>query len=274
MMGLTLVKVEMRYFMKKFLCILSILCILLFTACNSGIKKSETKIDKDLIEQVVMNVQANELDEAINKCKSMSDETRKTGAEEIVAEVATQLDLFLGTKSWILTDYSLVSEEVIDDLKQYKILLELLPTYDLNTNTVKFVNKALELGGYTEFNDMHSIFANDYINEVNQYAEKGDEYGSYSYDLAVTYYKKAIQSANSICNYCEKRSSKGMHEIYTFYKLMSNRFARAIEGYDATDSEIKEVDQAYGDFQTISNEYLSAVKEVSEIESEFPTKIY
>ena len=249
-----------------FLAIITLTSSLFLTSCSLS-------VDKTLIDETVLNIEASEIQKAIQKCQTMNDATLKRGKDEILSVVVDKLNNYLNTSKWMLTDYRLVDEKTIEELKEYKELLSLLPLSKTNTNSLDFINKALESEKFIDYNDFYAETKDDKTMEnIQDYINNANSSSSYS--LAITYYKKAQALAEKSYHRFNGKTEKGMAEATLYYNLLSTNLTNAINGRDPSATEESELASAGEKYQSALMDIANSVQELKDIVNEFPTKIY
>ena len=261
--------------MRKFtylLCVISlfVLCVVAVTSCGTNPKDS---VNKDAIEQVVTHIEANELSYALSKCQSLNQKSLESGKDKILEIVLIKLKYYLDSDNWIVTNYSLVEEKAIEELKIYQQILNTLPLEDTFTNATTFVSTALKLEEFIEWNEYYKS-QDDYLEEAIDYLNQGSSYRNTSWSTAVKYYEKAFNVTNTAYNHYKDSNERGMQEAAQWYKVLSEQIRRTINKEESSSAQENAYTQASESYQNMLNDYSSMLSEVVDILELFPSKLY
>ena len=241
----------------------------LLSACDSG---SKTKVDSDGIAQVVTHIKSNESSKALSKCQSFNQETLESGKSDILDAIKEKLDYCISHSSYKSSTYW-INERTIEELKNFKSILDLLPLEDTFTNAVDFVNEAIKLEKFIKWNEYASE-DDDYLQDIQDYMDTGASYRNTSWNIAITYYEKALAVCRNAATAFSNESNYGYKETADFYNAYGTLIYNVIHKKDNTIAEENEFDRAKEGYLTITQEYIDANKEYLEILKAFPTNIY
>lgn len=246
-----------------FVCLIIYLVILTFvTGCQFS---DEAKID-----QIVQHLRAGELDAALEKCCTMDDVTLEAGREDILDEVIGNLE-DIRKSDWLLTKYELVDVDTIEVLKKYKEILSYLKVEEVFTNADEFVNKALEMEQFIEWNDYYAADG-DYIEDINYYVDLAEESSYWS--VAVMYLEEAYDIADKASREYSGEKGKGMVEAYEFYTSYKVMIGNWIDGVDSTSKQKSTFESARKTMVKLLEEYITVYEKAEEIFKAFPSELY
>ena len=245
--------------------VLSLICFLVGCGSNG--------VDNTSIEETITHIEANELENALNVCKSMNEKTLEKGKEELLECILAKLEYYLDYDNWTNTNYALVETKAIEELKIYQKILSLLPLDDTFTNATSFISTALKLEEYIVWNDYYKSNDN-YLTEAVEYMNQGAPYRNTSWSIAVTYYEKAYTVSNNAYNHFKNSDEKGMQEAANLYKVFSEQIRRTINKQDSTVTQENEYNSAFASYTQMSDEYTSMLSDVIDILESFPNKLY
>lgn len=256
-------KIKLKYL---FVSILSIIVMLsAFVACNNGNDNAEQSYEK-----VMVCIEANDFDEAIELCEDLTQDSINEGKNEILSAIKDKASWYLSNLSWLSnSSVGIIDEKVVEEFKKYDRLLKLIEVNDEDfTNVDSFVDSVLMLGKYIEWNDFYKYNGVEEYNEAMEYVENAKDYTSdtlkeYYWQLA---YNRMFNAYNTAKNH---QTSKGLKECADFYKT----------GVDALESLLKGGsgmrNQAYDNaYSAVINQYKEVLKTALDIIAEFPTKLY
>lgn len=237
-------------------------------------KVAPSNKNTEVIDKVIMHIEANELENALKVCESMNDEKLEKGEERILESILKQLNYYLNNcDNWTNTKYALVDSKSINELKIYQKILNLLPLENKFTNANTFVATALKLEKYIEWNAYYKTNDN-YLTKAMEYMNQGAPYRNTSWSIAVTYYEKAYTVANNAYNQYKNSNEKGMKEAARWYKALSEEIRRVINKEDSTAAQDKEYNNASATYKKMVEEYISVLSDVIDILDTFPEKLY
>ena len=249
--------------------IMFVSCVALLSACGSSSNNNGGTGD---IAQIVQHIEANESTEALRKCQSASRKTLETGKKDILDAVTKKLNYFISHSSYKSSTYW-IDERTINEIKNFKSILALLPLDDTFTNAIDFVNEAVKLEKFIKWNP-YVAEEDDYLQTIQDYLDTGASYRNSSWNIAVTYYEKALSVCRNATTAFSNDNNYGFKEISDFYNAYGTLIYNIIHKKDNTTAEENEFERAKEEYVSITNEYISANEEYLEILKTFPTKIY
>ena len=224
-------------------------------------------------EKIVMCIEANELNDALQLCKNTKNDLNTADTEKIIKALTIKLNRYLNTDTWVLTKYKLVDEKVIKELHIYQKILSALPIENHYTNANKFVSQALNLVKYINWNNYY-LKADEYFDEMLEYMNMGAEYRGVSWNITISYYQKAYNVANTAYNYYKGKSGKGMVECANMYKAFAGMVDDIINERETSSYDSDAYEHAMAKYKVILQEYIDTLSSIQEILDAFPTKIY
>lgn len=249
--------------------IMLISSMLIFSSCGSS---SKSNIDTNGITQIVTHIESNESDKALSKCQTSNQETLESGKDNILDAIKQKLNYCISHSTYKSSTYW-INERTVNELKNYKGILALLPLEDTFTNAVDFVNEAVKLEKFIKWNDYASEDDN-YLQAIQNYMDQGASYRNTSWNIAVTYYEKALAVCRNAATAFSNENNYGYKETADFYNAYGTLIYNIIHKKDNTIAEENEFDRAKEGYLRISQEYIDALDEYIKILEKFPTNIY
>lgn len=249
--------------------ILLLSCASILSSCNQS---SESNIDTEGIEQVVTHIESNESNKALSKCQAFNQETLNSGKDAILDAIKQELNYCISHSTYKSNTYW-INEKTIEELKNYKSILALLPLENSFTNAVDFLNEAVKLEKFIKWNAYASEY-DEYLEDIQYYMGTGASYRNTSWNIAVTYYEKALATCRNAAIAFSNENNYGFKENADFYTAYGTLIYNVIHKKDNTIAEENEFDRSKKEYLRITQEYIDALDEYIEILEAFPTSIY
>lgn len=112
------------------------------------------------------------------------------------------------------------------------------------------------------------------LQAIQNYMDQGASYRNTSWNIAVTYYEKALAVCRNAVTAFSNENNYGYKETSDFYNAYGTLIYNIIHKKDNTIAEENEFDRAKEGYLRISQEYIDALNEYIEILNAFPTNIY
>ena len=254
--------------MKKSIRIIAALLALILVLGGCG-----SKVDKNLITETINRIDAGEVNYAFNKMQEMNKETLLSAEKEIFGKIVENLNEYLNT-NWVSSRTCLIDAKVITELKVYKGMIELMSLEDVSTNALDFINRALKLDKYREWNSFYVEMDNDSFTEMIEYTNLGSRYKNLSWDAATGYYADAYDVAMNAYQRCAYKYEKGMYEAAEMFKAFATVIEKTIYRQEISQIDSNNYDTAMAEYKRVLGEYDAVISEVIDIIEGFPKKIY
>lgn len=264
--------------MKKWLPLIATFAMIITSpACSSNVDNVDERniddIDKHTVENIILRIEADELDSAISLIETMDEETLSTGKSEILNAVIQELNPYLNFNSWVSTAYSFVDERVIQDIEKYQTIVNMLSLNPDESNVDDFIAKALQLKQYTKQNTYHDAGGADDFKEIKSIMDQGAVYKS-NPSIASKYYQQAYDKCMDAFNKFDGKTEYGMQEAADFYYNFAVQTKAIIDQSGTTSKQ----DDAYTSstiaFKRIQSELIADLEDVISICDSFPKKLY
>lgn len=250
------------------------LCFTLF-GCNTfdSLLNTATGIDETAINNVVIRIEANELDAAISLMQTMDEKTLGAGKSKILSAIIKGLNSYLNFGSWVATNHDFVYEKAVQEIKKYQTLVGVLNLNSNESNVGSFISKALQLEKYVKWNSYHRAGGANDIDDIKSTMDQGAVYKS-NPSIASKYYQQAYNECVSAYNTFNGQSAYGMQETADFYYQFSVQIKAIISQKGTTGAEDNSYNIASKEFKRILSEYIDAYDEIISICESFPKKLY
>lgn len=272
---------------KKYVVLIIILVCVLVLGAVGGFATMKYLEAKAETEAAIINInnliKAGSIEEAYEKCKGLNANAIKIGSPQIYSAVVENLNTYI-KKDWIKNSGEIQSE-YITEIKNLRLILELLEYDKSSSNAIDFANSVAQLEQYTKWNnfcssdapnEIKSILGN--VNRALELIDKGFDAGgawadSY-FDMAGGYFDDAYSSINSLKTAMNKLNGYGITETKKYLTELESFIGSIysnIYNYDSIPSSLSSAENKY---QSMLSRAASDIEKAEKVVNSFPKSIY